>query len=67
MQGGEPDPRLAIRPYPDEYIRHVALADGTPLTLREFCTLCKAQGVLPRLPPGQGERRLPHTCRLGLL
>ncbi len=30
----DPYPHLAIRPYPEEYIRHLVLADGTRITLR---------------------------------
>jgi acetyltransferase len=30
----DPYPHLAIRPYPEDYIRHVRLKDGTPVTLR---------------------------------
>jgi len=32
----EPYPHLAIRPYPEEYVRQVDLGDGLPLTLRSM-------------------------------
>jgi acetyltransferase len=32
--GLDPFPHLAIRPYPEEYVRHARLADGSLLTLR---------------------------------
>jgi acetyltransferase len=31
---GKPYAHLALRPYPEEYVRQVRLTDGTPLTLR---------------------------------
>jgi len=33
-RGADPYPHLAIRPYPEEYVRHAALSDGTRVTLR---------------------------------
>ena len=32
--GRDPYPHLAIRPCPEEYIRHAQMHDGTPMTLR---------------------------------
>lgn len=33
-QSGEPYAHLALRPYPEEFIRHIILSDGTSVTLR---------------------------------
>jgi acetyltransferase len=34
LLGAASHPHLAIRPYPEEYVRRVRLADGTPATMR---------------------------------